>query len=162
MGSALFVRNLSGLLTKDAGFDRDGLLVVNVDVLSPVSARSALGDRAPDLSVWYGELLRRLRETPGVRSASVSRKPPISNELGYWFESFTVEGRPADTRWASSASGRIFLNAVSPGYFATVGTAFIAGRDVSASDDAGRPQVAVINARWRRRSSAVRIPSDDA
>ena len=95
VGSALFVRNLTLLLTKDAGFDRDGLLVVNVDVLSPVSAHSAAGDRAPDLAVWYGELLRRLRETPGVRSASLSRKPPISNELGYWFDSFTVEGRPA-------------------------------------------------------------------
>ena len=50
VGSALFVRNLTGLLTKDAGFDRDGLLVVNVDVLSPVSAHSAAGDRAPDLT----------------------------------------------------------------------------------------------------------------
>ena len=69
---------------------------VNVDVLSPVSARAAAGDRAPNLAVWYGELLRRLRETPGVRSASLSRKPPISNELGYWFETFSVEGRPAD------------------------------------------------------------------
>jgi putative ABC transport system permease protein len=146
VGSALFVRNLTLLLTKDAGFDRHGLLVVNVDVLSPVSARSAAGDRAPDLTVWYGELLRRLRDTPGVLSASLSRKPPISNELGYWFDSVSVEGRPADGRWQTTASGRTFLNAVSPGYFATVGTAFIAGRDFSASDGQGRPPVAVINA----------------
>jgi predicted permease len=146
VGSALFVRNLTLLLTKDAGFERDGLLVVAVDVLSPVSARSAAGDRAQDLALWYGELLRRLRDTPGVRSASLSRKPPISNELGYWFDSFSVEGRPVDGRWPTTASGRTFLNAVSPGYFATVGTAFIAGRDFSASDGDGRPPVAVINA----------------
>ena len=145
VGSALFVRNLTGLLTKDAGFDRDGLLVVNVDVLSPVSAHAAAGDRAPDLTVWYGELLRRLRETPGVRSASLSRKPPISNELGYWFDSFTVEGRPW-TRHGPDCRGRTFLNAVSPGYFATMGTPFIGGRDVSPSDGDGRPRVAVINA----------------
>jgi putative ABC transport system permease protein len=145
VGSALFVRNLNRLLTKDAGFDRNGLLVVDVDVLSPVSAHSAAGDRALDLSIWYGELLRRLRETPGVRSASLSRKPPISNELGYWFDSFRVEGQPAGPR-PTTAAGRTFLNAVSPGYFATVGTAFIAGRDFSASDAEGRPQVAVINA----------------
>jgi predicted permease len=146
VGSALFVRNLTRLLTKDAGFDRYGLLVVNVDVLSPVSTHSAAGDRAPDLTVWYGELLRRLRETPGVRSASLSRKPPISNELGYWFDFFSVEEQPADGRWPTNAGGRIFLNAVSPGYFATVGTAFIAGRDFSAGDGEGRPGVAVINA----------------
>jgi hypothetical protein len=137
VGSALFVRNLTLLLTKDAGFDRDGLLVVNVDVLSPVSARSVAGDRAPDLTVWYGELLRRLRDTPGVRSASLSRKPPISNELGYWFDTFSVEGRQADGRWPTTASGRTFLNAVSPGFFATLGTAFFAGRDFSASDGEG-------------------------
>jgi predicted permease len=146
VGSALFVHNLTRLLTKDAGFDRDGLLVLNVDVLSPVSARSGAGDRAPDLTVWYGELLRRLRETPGVRSASLSRKPPVSNELGYWFELFTVEGRPSDGRWPSTDNRRIFVNAVSPGYFTTVGTPFIAGRDFSATDVDGRPDVAVINA----------------
>jgi putative ABC transport system permease protein len=146
VGSALFVHNLTRLLSKDAGFDRDGLLVVNADVLSPVSAHSAAGDRAPDLVVWYGELLRRLRETPGVLSASLSHKPPISNEEGYRFEFFTVEGRPADARWATSAAGRIFVNDVSPGYFATVGTAFIAGRDFSVNDSEGRPDVAVINA----------------
>ena len=146
VGSALFVRNLAGLLTKDAGFDRNGLLVVNVDVLSPVSARAAAGDRAPDLTVWYGELLLRLRETPGVISASLSRKPPISNELGYWFDTFSGEGRPADGHWPTTAGGRTFLNAVSPGYFTTVGTPFIGGRDFSAIDGEGRPGVAVINA----------------
>ena len=145
VGSALFVRNLTQLLTKDAGFNRDGLLVVYADVLSPVSAHASAGDRAPNLTVWYGELLRRLRETPGVRSASLSRKPPISNELGYWFESFSVEGQPAEPR-PTSAAGRTFLNAVSPGYFETMGISFIAGRDFSASDGDGRPLVAVINA----------------
>jgi len=146
VGSALFVRNLTGLVTKDAGFDRDGLLVVNVDVLSPVSAHAAAGDRAPDLTVWYGELLRRLREIPGVRAASLSRKPPISNELGYWFDSFTLEGKPLDPTRPTTPGGRTFLNAVSPGYFATMGTPFISGRDVSPGDVEGRPRVAVINA----------------
>jgi putative ABC transport system permease protein len=146
VGSALFIRNLTQLLTKDAGFDRDGLLVVNVDVLSPVSARSAAGDRATDLVRWYEELLDNLRATPGVRSASLSRKPPISNQLGYSFESFSTEGRPLEERRPTNASGRIFLNVVSPGYFATMGTPFVAGRDFSPDDRDGRQLVAVINA----------------
>jgi predicted permease len=150
VGSALFVRNLSGLLTRDAGFDREGLLVVHVDVLSPTSARSAAGDRAADLTVWYDELLRRLRATPGVRAASLSRKPPISNDLGSWWDTFSVASQPPAAAgrqpWASSDRQRTFLNAVSPGHFATVGTAFVAGRDFSASDGAGGPKVAVINA----------------
>jgi putative ABC transport system permease protein len=144
-GSALFVRNLVALVTKDPGFDRHGLLLVQVDVLSPVSARVALGDRAQDLSVWYGELLRRLRDTPGVRSASLSFMPPISNQQGYWFDVFTPEGGDAAAAWPATASGRIFVNAVSPGYFTTIGAALVAGRDVSDSDSAARPAVVVIN-----------------
>ena len=86
VGSALFVRNLAQLLDQRRG-------------LRPrwparrQRRRAVAGERArvrrrsrTESTVWYGELLRRLRETPGVRSASLSRKPPISNELGYWFE----------------------------------------------------------------------------
>ena len=56
VGSSLFVRGLVRLLTKDVGFERAGLFVVNVDVLSPVSAHASAGSRAPDLVAWYGEL----------------------------------------------------------------------------------------------------------
>jgi putative ABC transport system permease protein len=146
VGSALFVRNLTQLLAKDLGFDRRGLLVVNVDVLSPVSARAAQGDRAQDLMVWYGEVLRRVRETPGVRAASLSRKPPVSNELGSWFEIFSVEGQPIEGTWPSTNGARTFLNAVSSGYFATIGTPLIAGRDFASTDSDARPHVAIINA----------------
>jgi hypothetical protein len=37
------------------------------------------------------------------------------------------------------------LNSVSPGYFATLGTPLIAGRDIYTSDDVGAPRVAVVN-----------------
>ena len=147
VGSALFVRNLTRLLTKDAGFDRDGLLVVNVDVLSPVSAHAAAGDRAPDLTVWYGELLRRLRETPGVRSASLSRKPPISNELGYWFEFFTVEGRPADATQADDGQpGGRSSTPCRPAISRRWARRSSPDATSRASDGEGRPRVAVINA----------------
>jgi hypothetical protein len=49
---------------------------------------------APDLMSYYGELLRRVRETPGVGSASLSFKPPISNEQGSWWGRVAVEGAP--------------------------------------------------------------------
>ena len=44
-GSALFARNLSRLIATDIGFDRENLLVVSVDALSPMSARSRAGER---------------------------------------------------------------------------------------------------------------------
>src|SRR5204862_3627509 len=112
-GSALFVRNLHGILATDIGFDRENLLVVSVDALSPVSARGL--ERADGtVTSYYSELLRRLRQTPGVRSASLSFKPPISNEEGLWWARMAAEGaqRPA---WRE----RTYLNAISPEHFAT-------------------------------------------
>jgi putative ABC transport system permease protein len=144
-GSALFVRNLRTLLATDIGFDRENLLVVSVDALSPVSARSRGQTTAPDLMAYYGELLRRLSETPGVRSASLSHKPPISNELGSWWGRLAVEGAPAPA-WGD----RTYLNAVSPGYFATIGEPLLAGRDFTSRDRDGSPRVVVINASLAR------------
>jgi predicted permease len=139
-GSALFVRNLWGLLATDIGFDRENLLVVGVDALSPLSVRSRGRTDAPDLMSYYGELLRRLDETPGVRSASLSYKPPISNEQGSWWGRLTAAGAPTPA-WGE----RTYLNAISPGYFATIGAPLIAGRDFAPSDRNGSPRVVIVN-----------------
>jgi predicted permease len=144
-GSALFVRNLRSLLATDIGFDRANLLVVSVDALSPVSARSRARANGPDLLPYYAELLQRLSETPGVLSASLSRKPPISNELGYWFGRIAAEGAPAPA-WRE----RTYLNAISPGYFRTIGTPLAAGRDFAPGDRDGSPRVVIINASLAR------------
>jgi len=144
-GSALFVRNLRSLLATDIGFDRANLLVVSVDALSPVSSRSRAQAEMPDRVPYYGELLQRLSETPGVRSASLSFKPPISNEQGLWFGRIAAEGAPAPA-WRE----RTYLNAISPGFFATIGATLAAGRDFTAGDRDGSPRVAIINASLAR------------
>jgi predicted permease len=139
-GSALFVRNLRGLLATDIGFARENLLVVGVDAVSPVSARggaAAETDRTP----YYDELLRRLREAPGVRSASLSFKPPISNDQGSWWGRLAAEGAPVPAR-----SDRTYLNGVSPGYFETLGLPLIAGREFAPADRDGGPPVVIVNA----------------
>jgi predicted permease len=141
-GSALFVRNLRSLLATDVGFDRANLLVVSVDALSPVSARSRA---QADFAAYYAGLQQRLSETPGVRSASLSFKPPISNEQGLWWGRIAAEGAPAPA-WRE----RTYLNAISPGYFATIGTPLIAGRDFAPADREGNPRVTIINATLAR------------
>jgi predicted permease len=143
-GSALFVHDLRRLVATDIGFDRNNLLVVSVDALSPLSAplRHATGEL--DLIPYYGQLLQRLGETPGVVSAGLSFKPPISNELGYWFDKFVVEGG------GPVVTGRTYLNAISPNYFRTMGMSLIAGRDVASTDRDGRPRVVIINTSFAR------------
>ncbi len=144
-GSALFVRNLRTILATDVGFDPANLLVVSVDALSPVSARGRAPATAPDVMAYYAELLRRLRETPGVHSASLSFKPPISNEEGFWWARIAAEGAPKPA-WRE----RTYLNAISPEYFATIGAPLVAGRDFTPADRDGSPRVVIINASLAR------------
>ncbi len=146
-GSALFTRNLTQLLATDIGFDRENLLVVGVDAQSPVSAAQRRGADAPALMAYYGELQRRLRETPGVRSVSLSFKPPISNEQGSWWSMFARDGEVVPP---PTPAGRTYLNAISPGYFATIGMPIVAGRDFTSTDREGAPNVVIINAAMAR------------
>lgn len=143
-GSALFVRNLSQILATDMGFDRERLFVVTVDAVSPISARSrgAIGPLP-----YYAELQRRLQEAPGVRAASLSMLPPVSNEFGSWWERVWADGTEMP---AVRTSERTYLNMVSPGYFATLKTPLLAGRDFTDGDRLGTPRVAIINATLAR------------
>jgi putative ABC transport system permease protein len=90
---------------------------------------------------FYGELLRRARSIPGVRAAAMASHVP----LGYNHSSvdvFVDEARPEAPRGHIA----ILNNAVSPGYFATMGIPLIAGRDFTVRDDSTAPRVAVVNA----------------
>src|SRR6185436_14737934 len=63
VGALLFVRSLRNLMTIDAGFRQDGLLVVNLDLRKagvPAERRTAL----------YDEITGRLAALPGVTSAA--------------------------------------------------------------------------------------------
>jgi predicted permease len=145
-GSALFVRDLRHLLATDVGFERENLLVVGVDALSPLSAPQRRAAAAPGLMSYYAELLRRLGDTPGVRSVSLSRKAPISNEQGSWWTSVAADGAAAP----ANSGDRTYLNAISPGYFTTIGMPIVAGRDFTWSDREGAPPVVIVNAALAR------------
>src|SRR5262249_2359819 len=46
---------------------------------------------------------------------------------------------------AHNAPGAVYFNAVSPGYFSTVGTWLVSGRDVAWSDTRAAPRIVVVN-----------------
>jgi putative ABC transport system permease protein len=129
--AGLFVRYLSNLENLDLGFRRDHVLLVTLD-----AAHSGYsGER---LSRAYQELLRRLEEIPGVRSATLSAVTPISGAGAA--RNVIVEGYQAQP-------GEIRLipeNWVAPKYFETLGTPLLAGRDFSPQDQGG-PLLAIIN-----------------
>jgi predicted permease len=93
----------------------------------------------------YRELTDRLRAVPGVRSVSTSDMLPVSG--GIWTNEIRAEGDTA----AGPRDRRVFINQVSGGYFETMGTKFLAGRDFNDHDRPGSPKIAIVNAALARK-----------
>ena len=89
VGAALFVRSLGTVLSKDAGFDREKVVVVATD-----TRVGGLTDERR--SSYYTQLTDRLTGIPGVESAGLTMMPPISNEDGNWTQSIAVDGGPIE------------------------------------------------------------------
>jgi predicted permease len=133
-GAALFLRSLGTLVAQDSGVDPANLFVV-----------SAEPRPGTDREEFYRDLLDRVGAVPGVTAASLSWVPPISDRRGSWTESIGVDGAPPTRELAHNAPDATFFNAVSPGYFDTVGTALVSGRDVRWTDTRTSPRVAIVN-----------------
>jgi len=134
VGALLFVRSLRNLLTLDAGFREDGLLITGVDLSRPhySDARRA---------VLYRELLQRLRAARTVRNAASASVIPISGDG--WNDMIEIPGSK------STGMSVSWFARVSDGYFATMGTPLDAGRDFNASDTTSSPDVAIVNEKFR-------------
>jgi predicted permease len=107
------------------------------------------------------QLLGKVRETPGVRSATMSHIVPLTG--GTMVVTLEVEGetpgqQSADVFTENSSSvyaldqpGSLYLNMVDTRYFETVGIPLVAGRDFNERDDTSAPDVVVVNETLARR-----------
>ena len=138
VGAGLFVRTFASLASLDLGFDRDPVLIVEVD------ARHA----APDAAQRAG-LYSRARDAaagvPGVAHAAVSLIPPVGNMI--WNDIVEVENGPDLPERDREAN----INGLTPGWFAAYGTALLAGRDFDARDRPGAPGVVIVNEAFARK-----------
>jgi predicted permease len=136
VGALLFARSLQNLLHVNPGFRGNGVVVASIDLRQldvPVEGR-----RAARLS-----LIERLRALPGVESAAQVSVVPISGSS--WGNVVWVEGS------ASRQSVEALFNQTGPGYFATLGIPFIAGRDFDSTlDTPTSPPVAIVNEAFAR------------
>jgi len=127
--AGLFAGHLSNLRNLDLGFQRDHILLVALD-----PSRSGYSS---ELAPAYRELLTRLHEIPGVRSATLSGATPISGAGASRFAS-------AEGYQDKPGGHRVSLNWVAPKYFETFGTPLLAGRDFSFQDQ-GASRLAIVN-----------------
>lgn len=132
VAAGLFVRTLVNLQSVELGFNRENLLLFDLDA-------SQAGHKDPEISVFYSELLQRLRAVPGVVQASHSHESLIGAGSGL---DIHLPGLPADdaTRYLS----------VGPEFFKTMQIPILAGRGIEDQDLPDSTKVAVISELFAR------------
>ncbi len=145
VGAGLLLSTFHRLSSLDAGFDRNRVLLVTIDLRDGNYPR----ERWPAL---YQQILERLRAIPGVRSASLSSITPICHCR--WASEVLVEGYTPTSRDDSLVS----TNSVSDRYFETLGTSLLSGHDFDSRDQSASPKVAIISQSMAQRFFRTRSP----
>jgi putative ABC transport system permease protein len=138
VGAGLFVRTFTALSNRDLGLDREGVAVIDI------GADRAGVDSAARIAM-YERMVQAVRSLPQVSNAALATITPVSGSNST--RRMLRVGKPA----LSDSDRRVWLNVVSPGWFATMGTQFVSGRDFDARDrvDAGR--VVIVNETFVRK-----------
>ncbi|HEY4089795.1 MAG TPA: ABC transporter permease [Bryobacteraceae bacterium] len=128
-GALLFVRSLQKLLSVDAGFRPEGIVAVDVDFRSAHYPK----DRILEIRRQMGE---NLRLGTGASSVAEISMTPVSGSS--WDQNV----------WADGTSGPrvdLLFNSSGPGYFQTMMTPLVGGRDFDEHDTLNAPKVAIVN-----------------
>jgi predicted permease len=140
VGAGLFVQTLRRLVLQGPGFPTSGMVTFD---LNPVRA----GYEPADAIRAIRSALAEIRSLPEVESASVAGVNLLSG--GSWNNPMTIQ---ADRSFVTDRM--VLMGAVSPGFFQTLGTAVIAGRDFD-EHDAGPfsegARAAIVNEAFARR-----------
>jgi putative ABC transport system permease protein len=131
-GAGLLLSTFWRLAWLDPGFDAGRVLIVALDLRGS-------GHTPQRRDAVFRQILESTRATPGVQSASLSDLTPMLP--GRRIHDLAIEGGAGPSHDAS----QVFFNAVSDGYFATMGTALVAGRDFNGHDTPASPPVAIVN-----------------
>jgi len=134
--AVLFARTLGNLLTVDAGFREDSILIAQLDL-------SRLRFPVPRRIAAKQEILDQLRGVPGAEGAAEVRIIPLSGD--------SIDNRV----WAEGADRQSGFdpnfNWIGGGFFKALGIPLLAGRDFDANDTTTSPKVAIVNEEFARR-----------
>jgi predicted permease len=129
MGALLFVRSLRKLTTLNVGFQQTGILVTYVDF-------THLQLPEERYTEYKRDLVKRVEAIPGIESAAHAMMVPFGGMT--WNDNVINEGFDQD-------AGVVWENFLGPGYFQTIGTPLLAGRDFDDRDTATSVKVAIVN-----------------
>lgn len=137
--AGLFIRSLSNVSRIDLGVEDAG------EVVTFLVAPLLNGYDEPRILEVFRGIEEELTALPGVASVSAGMVPILAGNS--WGTDVAVEGFQSGPDIDSNAR----LNRIGAGYFATLGTPLIAGREFDASDVEGAPKVAIVNEAFARK-----------
>jgi len=136
VGAGLMMKSLYRLLQVDPGFRTNQVLTMTMSLRPDQYSR--------DVAVrnFWQQVLQRVRELPGIESASVATNTPMSGNHDR--SDITIEGmaQPGPGNYPHP-DGHV----VSPGYVQTLGISLLRGRSFTEADKEDAPLVAMINQR---------------
>jgi predicted permease len=151
IGAVLFARTLTALLAKGPGFDTTSLVSFGIEPRQS-------GYTPIDASRLVFRIHDQVRAAADTTASAVARYPLLTG--GSWNYQMTIL---ADRRIATDRE--VNLNAVTPGFFSTLGARIVTGRDFDQRDtqaggDTG-PRTAIVNeafvARYLQRRSPLGV-----
>ncbi|HEV8146836.1 MAG TPA: ABC transporter permease [Bryobacteraceae bacterium] len=145
VGAALLLESFGNLAGLDPGFNPEKILTFRVTLSKPDQASRR---------AFYSEILDRIRALPGVQDAGAILIRPLSGTVG-WDSDYTIEGQTPEQQ-RSNPHGN--YEAISTGYFRTMGIPLLSGRDFAAADNSSTTGVVIVNEGTARRF----WPSGDA
>ena len=131
VGAGLVLRSLVNLNNIDPGFNREGVLRLDID-----TALTGFKDGEPALRAIYQQIEQRVAALPGVKADSFSA---FTFHEGSWNESMLVTGMP------NNENIGVHQNVVGNGYFDTMQIPLLAGRTFTTADTSTSKHVAVIS-----------------
>jgi predicted permease len=131
--ATLMLRALDRARQVEPGFAMAGRLAARLYVSEPEYSE-------PGGRLFFERALARVRSTPGVRSATLSYTIPLN---------FSNSACVATD--ATSRRRRVSSNVIVPGYFETIGTPILRGRQFTTADQSGAAPVVVVNQTFAKR-----------
>lgn len=129
VGAGLLLKSFVLLMGVDLGFQPDRVLAMNINL-------PKLRYTTPEARLqFFQRLEERVRPLPGVLAVAYANRLPLR---GGW-------GGDVETDLSPDAGPDVDLQAVSPGYFETLGIPLTRGRGLTPADRDGAPLVALVN-----------------
>jgi putative ABC transport system permease protein len=133
---AIAYLNVTALERVDMGFERDGLLTLLIDL--PVHRYR----NGAQWATFYDEALEAVGTVPRIESVAAGSSFPVGGGQRSLYAPMIVQGRETEEGMARGPYG---FQAVSPEYFATLGSSLRSGRYFAVGDGPVDPQVAIVN-----------------